>query len=54
MVSIWVLIACIIGAFSLGALFMAIVQASHREDDAPQSRRLEIDGLHPLDSPSQA
>jgi len=48
------MIACIIGAFSLGALFMAIVQASQGDDDAPQSRRLEIDGLHPLDSPSRA
>jgi hypothetical protein len=54
MVSVWTLIACVVVAFSLGALFMAILQASSKRDRAERPRVRDLDGLHPMDSPSQA
>jgi hypothetical protein len=56
MVSWWVLVACIVAAFSFGVLIMAILQFSRMRDDVARSqpRRLDLDGIHPLDSPSQA
>ncbi len=58
MISWWILIACIVGAFSFGVLIMAILQLSRMRDDvarrAARSQVRSLDGLHPLDSPSQA
>jgi Na+-transporting NADH:ubiquinone oxidoreductase subunit NqrB len=53
MVSVWILIASIVGAFSLGALFMAIIQVSSKHDRTARWRTRSFDGFHPLDSPSQ-
>ena len=54
MVSWWILILCIVGAFTFGVLVMAILQLSRMRDRAVRSQvRISQDGLHPLDSPSQ-
>ncbi len=56
MMSWWILIACIVGAFTFGVLTMAILQLSRMRDDVArsQARTLDLDGIHPLDTPSQA
>ncbi len=59
MVSWWILIACIVGAFTFGVLIMAILQLSRMrdrvvEERVARSQTLSPDGLHPLDTPSQA
>jgi len=56
MVSWWVLVICIAVAFSFGVLVMAILQFSQMRDRAARDAlaHLPNEGLHPLDSPSQA
>jgi uncharacterized integral membrane protein len=56
MVSWWILIVCIAGAFTFGVLIMAMLQFSRMRDDVARSqeRKLDLNGIHPLDSPSQA
>lgn len=56
MVPWWVLVVCVIIAFSAGVLIMAMVQLSAMRDSAAQEaarRKVQgLDGLHPLDTPS--
>jgi hypothetical protein len=52
MISWWILIACIVGAFTFGVLTMAILQLSRMRDDV--ARSLDLDDIDPLDTPSQA
>ena len=60
MIPWWLLVLCIVGAFSFGVLIMAMLQFSSIRDGVAArgmrdfERDLDLNGVHPLDSPSQA
>jgi len=56
MLSWWILVVCIVGAFTFGVLVMAMLQLSAIRDRIAEdnfAEKLSPIGLHPLDSPSQ-